>query len=85
MGVRRQPAIQVGNARDECYRALAGLAVDGDLQAIRMIGDVADFEIAELARTRAHIPRDGDHRGVADVLASLNERLDMIVPVEDIA
>lgn len=77
-----EPPVQVRDTGDQRGRALAGLPVDGDLEAVLVVGDVTDAELTHLPAAGAEVPRDRNHRGVPRVSAVLEHGVDVVVPPE---
>lgn len=80
-----QPLPEVGYRGNQRNRPLALLAIDGDLQAVLVVGDVADGQASNLATPSAGVPRDGDERLVPREPGVVEHGLHLFVPVEHLA
>ena len=80
-----EPAPEGGDGGDQRDRPLAGPPLESELEAVAVVGDIPDGQLADLAATRARIPRDGDEGGVVGVPRGLDHREDVFFPVEHVA
>ena len=75
-----QPSIQVRHRRDKRHRTLSLLAVDKDLQAVFVVGNVADRQGLQFPASGTGIERNGYQGGVPGVLRFVYHGFDVVFP-----